>query len=74
MTPEQEAHLASVIKTVGGMINQKYRKGQKEHGGNLFDLSPRQLLQESIMESIDDITYKLTLLNELPLEEYKERK
>jgi hypothetical protein len=74
MTPEQEAHLSSIIKRVGEFLNDKYRKGQEEHGGNLFDLTARQLLLESINESIDDLTYKLTLLDKLPEETPVERK
>ena len=36
MTPEQERHLAAVKARIADGIDEKYRKGQAEHGGNLW--------------------------------------
>jgi hypothetical protein len=73
MTSKQEKHLASMKQIVPKLMDKKYRKGQKEHKGNLWELSPRQLLYESIMESIDDLHYKLTLFAKLPVDKSFDR-
>jgi len=39
----------------------KYRKGAEEHGGNLWDLSEDELLDEAINEAIDQVIYLLTI-------------
>ncbi len=65
MTNEQEIHLLSITERFKKLADAKYQKGQKEHGGNLWDLSATQLLDEAIAESIDQITYLLTLRDKL---------
>jgi len=60
MTLEQEAHLKEIVTTSAFLINNKYRQGQKAHGGNLFDMSASQLLDESINEAVDLLVYLLT--------------
>lgn len=36
MTPEQEAHLAELKTSFATGLDEKYRRGQQEHGGNLW--------------------------------------
>jgi hypothetical protein len=61
MTQEQEQHLELIKNETLIRLDKKYRVGQEVHGGNLFDLSPRQLIDEAINEAIDQLTYLLTL-------------
>ena len=60
MTINQEQHLKEILASAAIMIETKYRKGQQAHGGNLFDLSPSQLIDEAINEAIDQLVYLLT--------------
>ena len=62
MTPEQEAHLARVLSRVNSGISEKYRAGQAEHGGNLWDKSG--LLEEALKEAIDQVIYLTTLIEQ----------
>lgn len=61
MTPAQEQHLTGIINQFSNMANRKYRKGQAEHGGNLFDLSTIALVNEALSEAIDQVVYLTTL-------------
>jgi hypothetical protein len=61
MTKEQEKHLLKIKQQFDIAVDYKYRKGQKEHGGNLFDNSPEHLLDCAIEEAIDLLVYLLTL-------------
>lgn len=63
MTLEQEDHLNGVIRSVSGQIDRKYRAGQEEHGGDLWERVP--LVDDLIDESIDQVTYALTLKTQL---------
>jgi len=65
MSPAQEAHLEVLKNHATALLDEKYRKGQAEHGGNLFDLTPKQLALEAIMETIDLFTYQMTLYEKL---------
>jgi hypothetical protein len=57
MTPEQEADLDDILSRFAQLCDRKYRAGQKEHGGNLFDLTLLQLIDHAIEESIDEFVY-----------------
>ena len=61
MDLKNEQHLASIKRDFMFLVDTKYRKGNKEHGGNLQDLSEVQLLDAAIDEAIDQVTYLLTL-------------
>ena len=61
MTEEQEQHLQSIKTYFEKQSDSKYRKGQVEHGGNLFDLTPLQLLDNAIDEAVDQFVYLTTL-------------
>ena len=67
MTPEQESHLISLKVKFINLVDDKYRKGQAEHGGNLFDLTSIQLLDAAIDEAVDQVVYLLTLRDKLSI-------
>ena len=62
---EQEEHLNTIKSAFSFLVNDKYRKGQKEHGGNLFDKTPIQLVDNALDEAIDQVVYLITLRNKL---------
>ncbi len=65
MEPHQEAHLASIVKRFGELCDKKYRAGQAEHGGNLWELTGEQLINNAIDEAIDQVVYLLTIKDRL---------
>jgi hypothetical protein len=67
MTREQEDHLQTIKWYFTTNCDTKYRKGQAEHGGNLFDLTPIQLLDSAIEEAIDQVVYLVTLRQKLSI-------
>lgn len=70
MTNEQERHLGRIIMRFWKLVDAKYRAGQKEHGGNLFDLDELTLLDSAIDEAIDQVVYLLTLRERVTGETY----
>lgn len=67
MTNEQEAHLAIIKMTFDMLVDNKYRKGQEEHGGNLMNQSEMSLVDSAIDEAIDQVVYLLTLKQKMLL-------
>jgi len=65
MTPDQEEHLARIKNEFDNLVDAKYRKGQAEHGGDLFTKSKIELVNLAIDEAIDQVVYLLTLRNKL---------
>ena len=61
MTQNQEKHLKKIKRLFAGMVEIKYHKGAVEHGGDLQDMSPSDLLNNAILECIDQFTYLITL-------------
>ena len=61
MTPTQEKHLASVKKRAAELIDRKYRRGQQEHGGDLWSLPVGTLVDNAIDEAVDQLVYLLTI-------------
>lgn len=59
MTPSQEKHLNEILKEVRSKIDTKYRAGQAEHGGDLWERVP--LIDDIMDEAVDQTTYALTL-------------
>ena len=65
MTHDQEAHLASIKKRAAEMIEEKYRRGQQEHGGDLWLVPVAILIDNAIEEAIDQLAYLLTIKDSL---------
>lgn len=63
MTPEQESHLAGIKARTCAGLDEKYRRGQHEHGGNLW-LKPGMLTMLKA-ETRDFIVYADTLEQQL---------
>lgn len=58
MTDAQEQDLKEIKLTFAEAVEKKYRAGQKEHGGNLWDRDPVPEMQSEI---VDLFTYYKTL-------------
>ncbi len=65
MTPEQEEHLESIKDSFEEDYDAKFRRGQAEHGGNLFEHSASSLAEDSYNEALDAVGYNLTLIDRL---------
>lgn len=65
MNEQQEKHLADIKATFNQIVDSKYRKGQAEHGGDLWQLTGVQLIDCAIDEAVDQVTYLLTLREKL---------
>ena len=61
MTEDQEKHLAEIQNAFYKHCDAKYRKGQEEHGGDLFEKTPLELLDMAIDEAVDQVVYLFTL-------------
>lgn len=61
MTDEQNDHMTWIAERAKHKIVHKYAAGQAEHGGNLWDQTEDQLLDNAILEAIDQVIYLLTL-------------
>ena len=59
MNPDHEQHLTMLLETITDKIDTKYRAGQKEHGGKLWQKP--HLLDEAINEAADQLIYLLTI-------------
>ena len=59
MTPEHEEHLQTIKDKFCELVDKKYRKGQAEHGGKLWE---KDCLLEATPESIDIFVYIITEL------------
>lgn len=62
MTSEQSAHLEELLRTFRDLASAKYKAGQREHGGNLWD---KPVLPMLIEECLDLPIYALTLQNQI---------
>ncbi len=67
MTPEQERHLSDIKREFTGLVDRKYRAGQAEHGGNLWDVRVMRLIDNAIDEAVDQVVYLLTIRRQLEL-------
>jgi hypothetical protein len=54
MNPQQETHLREIKQVISEQLEFKYRKGQQEHGGNLWE---RNCVEEAYKEATDLVTY-----------------
>lgn len=57
MTTQQEEHLAIIKANFQREVDVKYRRGQEEHGGDLFRLNISSLLREIKQEIVDLYVY-----------------
>ena len=63
MTEDQEKHLQEIKDEFCSLVDSKYRKGQAEHGGNLWE---KEGLEKMLLEEvIDHVVYLLTLLKQI---------
>jgi hypothetical protein len=63
MNDEQEAHLAGIKSGFCVAVDAKYRKGQAEHGGNLW--KKPGMLPMLTEETLDFVVYARTLEQQL---------
>lgn len=57
MTRDQENHMDLNCQVFVGEYCTKYRNGQKEHGGNMWDMGAFQVLQNAVEEILDLWSY-----------------
>ena len=60
MTREQQIHLDHIKRTIIRRVDAKYKRGAKEHGGNLLNMNGLRILDEAIDEATDLMIYLLT--------------
>ena len=60
---ECDLHRASIRRRAGRLIDEKYIKGQKEHGGRLW--TKPGLIDMAIDEAVDQVIYLLTLKDQI---------
>ena len=65
MTPEREAHLIRIKAAFLREVDRKYREGQREHGGDLFDHTSLWLVEHAMEEALDEYVYLFTLRERL---------
>ena len=63
MTKQQEASLQSIKDRFVKWVDKKYRKGQKEHGGNLW--KKNGLIDMAIDEAVDQVVYLIYLRDQI---------
>ena len=65
LTHEQDTHLKRAVVAFEQAAIDKYTKGVKEHGGNLWDNVDLKLIDEAMKECIDQWFYLFTLKEKL---------
>jgi hypothetical protein len=65
MNELQREHLRRLDAAFARRLHPKYAKGAEEHGGNLFDLTPLQLIDMALDEVVDQWTYLQTLRDKI---------
>ncbi len=65
MSPAQEAHLSRIQEQFAADVSAKYRAGVREHGGNLWQQTTLQLIEEGMAEAVDQYTYLMTARDQL---------
>lgn len=63
MNQQHEDHLKQIKDNFNILVDKKYRKGQEEHGGNLWD--KMDLIDMAIDEALDQVTYLFTLREQI---------
>jgi lipopolysaccharide biosynthesis regulator YciM len=63
MTQKQNKHLKDIIGSISRRVDEKYRKGQKEHGGDLWLKSG---MMDNAMDEVSDlVTYLYTMREQI---------
>lgn len=57
MEQHKEELLAFLIEEARKRIDFKFRKGNKEHGGDLLNKTPLELIEEGLNETVDQWVY-----------------
>jgi hypothetical protein len=65
MTKDQELHLGRVLEMFELKTDEKYRNGQKEHGGNMWEMGVIELVENAMDEAIDQWVYLYTIYEQL---------
>jgi len=60
--PTPESHLEGIVSLATNNIRKKYRQGQEEHGGNLWDKPCLEFMHEEIL---DMIVYYYTIRSQI---------
>lgn len=64
-TEEHGQHLHQIQMAASDMLEAKYRRGQSEHGGNLWGMPTARIVESSLEEATDQLTYLLTLRQQM---------
>ena len=59
MTEEHERHLHYIKERINHLITAKYRKGQAQHGGRLWE--DRNVFSDALEEVVDLVSYMITM-------------
>lgn len=65
MTSNQESHLEAIKQEFLLRVDQKYRAGVVEHGGNLWQNPTIILIEEAMNECVDKFAYLATAREQL---------
>lgn len=63
MIGDHENHLTTLISRIAEEVDRKYRQGQAEHGGRLWEKPG--MLRHAIDEAVDQLVYLLTLSDQI---------
>ncbi|MGH9450213.1 MAG: hypothetical protein ACRD1C_12535 [Terriglobales bacterium] len=61
MTREQAKHIQQIQRDFNLEVSPKYARGADSHGGNLWSLTPLELVDEAMAEALDQYVYLHTL-------------
>lgn len=65
MSPDQQQHAHELARQFEVRMLYKYTKGATEHGGNLWEMNLKNLLENALDEAIDQVVYILTALEKV---------
>lgn len=65
MSHENEDFLDDIKDEFFDLVDPKFRTGQEEHGGNIWDMPTIKLIDAAIDEAIDQFVYLYTLKQQL---------
>ena len=65
MTEKQKQHVDDLAYGFSTLMKLKYERGVQEHGGNVWDKTSLDLVEEAISENIDQFVYLYTLREKL---------